>query len=307
MQTILITGSTGFVGKNFLSDKRSEQYNILNPSSSELNLLDINSTKSYFRSTNPDLIINAAGKVGGILKNMNANYDFLTTNSLINLNLIMTIKEFKVKKFINLSSSCIYPHNISKPISENDLMNGPLENTNEGYALAKLVGLKLTQYLAEEQGLMFKTIIPCNLYGPYDNFDIESSHMIAGVMRKIHEAKKNQSKDVEVWGKGNVKREFMYITDLIDFLYYAINNLNKLPNLINVGTGIDYSINEYYSMISKLIAYEGKFTHNLSKPEGMQRKLVDTKEIKKLGWKTKYTIQEGLKETYKYFKENYGE
>ena len=305
MQKILITGSSGFVGQNFLFDKRSESYDILSPSSSELDLLNINSIKSYLKNANPDLVINCAGKVGGILKNMNSNFEFLALNSLMNLNLIMSIKEYKIKKFINLSSSCIYPHNISEPISEKDILNGPLEKTNEGYALAKLVGLKLTQYLAENEGLMFKTIIPCNLYGPYDNFDIKTSHMIPGVIRKIYEAKKNNSDNVEVWGKGDAKREFMFVNDLIDFLYYAINNLEKIPNIINVGTGVDYSINEYYSMIAKVISYEGDFIYDLSKPEGMQRKLVDTKEIEKLGWNAKYPIQEGLDKTYKYFLKNY--
>jgi GDP-L-fucose synthase len=306
MQTILLTGSSGFVGKNFLSDKRSQKYNILNPSSTELNLLESNSVKRFIRQEKPDLIIHAAGRVGGILKNINSNFEFLTTNSLINLNLIMSIKEFKVKKFINLASSCIYPHNISDPISEQDLMKGPLEKTNEGYALAKLVGLKLTEYLSEKEGLMFKTIIPCNLYGPYDNFDIQTSHMIPGVIRKIHEAKTNQLKHVEIWGEGDVRREFMYVKDLINFLFYAIDNLEKIPSIINVGTGVDYTVYEYYTMISELISYEGNFKHDLSKPEGMKRKLVDTKEINKLGWKSKYSIQEGLKQTYKYFIENYG-
>tara|TARA_B100001250_G_scaffold154204_1_gene132531 strand:+ start:1576 stop:2496 length:921 start_codon:yes stop_codon:yes gene_type:complete len=305
MQKILITGSSGFVGQNFLFDKRSDSYDILSPSSSELDLLNIASIKSYLKNANPDLVINCAGKVGGILKNMNSNFEFLALNSLMNLNLIMSIKEYKIKKFINLSSSCIYPHNISEPISEKDILNGPLEKTNEGYALAKLVGLKLTQYLAENEGLMFKTIIPCNLYGPYDNFDIKTSHMIPGVIRKIYEAKKNNSDNVEVWGKGDAKREFMFVNDLIDFLYYAINNLEKIPNIINVGTGVDYSINEYYSMIAKVISYEGDFIYDLSKPEGMQRKLVDTKEIEKLGWNAKYPIQEGLDKTYKYFLKNY--
>jgi GDP-L-fucose synthase len=306
MQKILITGSSGFVGQNFLFDKRSESYDILSPSSSELDLLNINSIKSYLKNANPDLVINCAGKVGGILKNMNSNFEFLALNSLMNLNLIMSIKEYKIKKFINLSSSCIYPYNISEPISEKDILNGPLEKTNEGYALAKLVGLKLTQYLAENEDLMFKTIIPCNLYGPYDNFDIKTSHMIPGVIRKIYEAKKNNSENVEVWGKGDAKREFMFVNDLIDFLHYAINNLEKIPNIINVGTGIDYSINEYYSMIAKVISYEGDFIYDLSKPEGMQGKLVDTKEIEKLGWNAKYPIQEGLDKTYKYFLKNYG-
>jgi len=305
MQKILITGSSGFVGQNFLFDKRSVNYEILSPSSSELDLLDTTSIKSYLKNANPDLVINCAGKVGGILKNMNSNFEFLTLNSLMNLNLIMLIKEFKIKKFINLASSCIYPHNISEPISEKDILTGPLEKTNEGYALAKLVSLKLTQYLAEDEGLMFKTIIPCNLYGPFDNFDITTSHMIPGVIRKIHEGKKQNSENVEVWGKGDARREFMFVNDLIDFLYYAINNLEKLPNIINVGTGIDYSINEYYTMIAKVISYEGDFIYDLSKPEGMQRKLVDNKEIKKLGWNAKYTIQEGLDKTYKYFLKNY--
>ena len=304
MKTILILGASGFVGKNFLSNAEATKYKILSPFSDELDLLNKDEITSYLKRNKPDLIINAAGKVGGILKNIKSQYSFLLENTLINLNLISASKEQKVKNFINLSSSCIYPSNFNKPIKEDDLLTDRLEKTNEGYALSKIIGLKLTEYINDDD-FKYKTIIPCNLYGPHDNFDTNFGHMIPSVVNKIHNAKVKEHKTVKVWGDGTSKREFMYIKDLVEFIYFSIKNFEKLPNIINVGVGYDYTIKEYYQMISRIIGYDGKFEYDISKPQGMKRKLVDISKLNDLGWTHKYSIEEGLMDTYKFFKTNY--
>ena len=302
---ILITGSSGFVGTNFLKDVRTKNYEILSPPSSELDLMNKKSVEAYLNKFFPDLIINAAGRVGGIVENINNQYDFLLTNTTLNINLISSAVDAGIKNLINLSSSCIYPRDIDRPIKETDLFSSPLETTNEGYALAKIIGLKLTEYIANEKQLNYKTIIPCNLYGPYDNFDEKSGHMIASVIRRIHNAKVNKIKKIEIWGDGSARREFMYVSDLIDFIFFAIKNITKLPKVLNLGTGIDYSIKEYYDLISKTISFDGTYEYNLSKPIGMNKKLVDTSLINELDWRHKYGVEEGIKETYKFYIENY--
>jgi GDP-L-fucose synthase len=302
---ILLTGSTGFVGKNILKSGVLNEFSVLAPSSSKLNLLDKTSVKNYFKKNSPDFIIHSAGKVGGILKNINSNYDFLLDNSLMAINLISESLDSGVTNFMNISSSCIYPRDYDNPIKEKDLLSGKIEPTNEGYALAKILALKLVNHIHNYNNLNYKTIIPCNLYGPYDNFDPMSSHMIPGVIQKIHHAKHTNQASVEIWGDGTSKREFMYIKDFTDFIGFSIKNFDLLPEILNVGTGKDYSIEEYYQIISNVIDYKVKFTYDLSKPTGMKRKLLDVSKAKKLGWKSNYTINSGIRETYKYFKKNY--
>ena len=306
MKKILLTGASGFVGNNILLSNIQESYTLLTPSSQELNLLSTDSIKNFLFNNKPDLIIHAAGKVGGILKNSKSNFTFLLENSLMAINLISESLNHEVPNFLNISSSCIYPKNFSSPINEKDLLNGPLEPTNEGYALAKIVGLKLTELVYKEMNLNYKTIIPCNLYGPYDSFDEYNAHMMSAAIYKIHNAKISNKNQVTIWGNGKVKREFMYIKDLVNFVIYAVNNFDSLPNLINVGTGKDFSINEYYKTISKLIGYKGDFKYDLSKPSGMERKLVDVSNLNKLGWKCSYSLEEGISETYKFYLEHYG-
>jgi len=301
MNKVLLTGSSGFVGKNILHSGILDRFNILNPSSEELDLLNKKEIENYLINNKPDLIIHAAGKVGGILKNVRSNYSFLIENSLIGINLISESFNQGIPNFINISSSCIYPKDYSKPIKESDLLNGKLEPTNEGYALAKITSLKMTEYINLDFGLNYKTIIPCNLYGPLDNFDLESAHMIPAVINKVHNAKIKKNKFVKIWGDGKSLREFMFIDDLTNFIQFSINNLNNLPNTINVGTGVDYTIEEYYNKIASEIGYEGDFQFDLTKPSGMKRKLVDISILNSIGWKSKVSVEEGIKKTYKYY------
>lgn len=302
---ILLTGSSGMVGKNIINNTKSEKFKILCPTSKDLNLLNYKETENYIAFNKPKMIIHAAGIVGGIEANINYPVKFLVDNTQIGLNILMASKKQKVQRFINISSSCMYPKNIKKPLSEDLLLKGELEPTNEGYALAKLTTTRLCEYINREDGFyQYKTVIPCNLYGKYDNFDYNSSHMIPGVIRKIHDAKKNNLNSVKIWGDGSVRREFMYADDIADFIFYAVENFNDMPQNINVGLGIDYNINQYYKIIANIIGYKGKFIHDTSKPIGMKKKLIDNKMLAKFGWSHKTSIKSGIKKTYDYFINN---
>tara|TARA_B100000767_G_scaffold64861_1_gene61170 strand:+ start:1440 stop:2363 length:924 start_codon:yes stop_codon:yes gene_type:complete len=302
---ILLTGSNGMVGKNILAHNTAINYNFLTPSSTELNLLNYQDVKRYIAIHQPDFVIHAAGKVGGIQANIKEPVSFLIDNIDMGRNIIMAAKSNNIKNLLNLSSSCIYPRNAENPLSESLILKGELEPTNEGYAIAKIMSTRLCEYIVKEDGSKnYKTVIPCNLYGKYDKFDPQNSHMIPAVISKIYQAKLSNSSEISIWGDGKSRREFMYTEDLADFIFYAIMNFNKMPQNINVGLGHDYSINEYYSEIAKILGYKGEFSHDLTKPTGMKQKLIDDTKLKEFGWMSKTTLTEGLRKTIDYYSSN---
>lgn len=305
---ILISGGSGMVGKNLIELlSLNNDIDILSPSSKELNLLEFKNTLNYLENNRPDLVIHCAGRVGGIQANIKNPVNFLVDNLDMGRNLVMASKKSNIKKFLNLGSSCMYPRSAKNPLNEELILQGELEPTNEGYALAKITIARLCEYInKEDESFLYKTIIPCNLYGKFDKFDPQNSHMIPAVIRKIHEAKLTGSKDVDIWGDGEARREFMIATDLSDFIIYAIQNFKSLPTYLNVGLGRDYTINEYYKAIAEVIGWQGEFVHDLSKPVGMKQKVVDIERLNNFGWKSKTSLHEGIKLTYKYFLENYG-
>jgi GDP-L-fucose synthase len=299
---ILLTGASGMVGKNIAEHSKASNFKMLLPSSSELNLLDSVNVKNYLRINKPDMIIHSAGIVGGIQANISHPVRFLNDNMQMGLNILIAAKDYKIKKFINLGSSCMYPRNAQNPLSEDMISKGELEPTNEGYAIAKVAATKLCDYISrEDKSYLYKTIIPCNLYGKYDKFDPEKSHMIPAVIRKIHDAKKKNDESIEIWGDGLSRREFMYVGDFADFMYYAIDHFDLMPQNINVGLGHDFSITEYYKKISSIVGYEGTFSHDLSRPTGMKQKLIDDTKLQKFGWQHQTSLEEGLQKTYYYF------
>ena len=303
-QVIYLSGSNGMVGKNILEHYASKNFTILKPKRSELDLLKYNELDTFLAKNKPDLIIHAAGIVGGIEANIKQPVKFFIENIQMGMNILNASKKNKVKRFINLSSSCMYPRNSEKALTEDQLLTGELEPTNEGYALAKCAITKLCEYInKEDNSLSYKSVIPCNLYGRYDNFDLNTSHMVPAVIRKIYEAKKNNLDSIDIWGDGSARREFMFTADLADFIYFSINNFEKMPQNINVGIGIDYSINEYYKAIADVIGYKGKFNNDFSKPVGMKKKLIDINKLKKFGWSHKTSLESGIKQTYQYFLE----
>ncbi len=300
---ILVTGGSGMVGKNLVLNSKFSGFEILAPSSKELNLLDIQLVDAYLQKEKPDVVIHAAGLVGGIHANMANPVGFLVDNLSMGKNLIVAAQKNNIKRLINLASSCMYPRDAENPLKESLILQGELEPTNEGYALAKIVCTRLCEYVTKTNTeFIYKTIIPCNLYGKYDKFDPKNSHMIPAVIRKIHEAKEKKRLTVEIWGDGLARREFMLVDDLVDFIFYAVQKLEQMPQNINVGLGYDYSINEYYQTIAEVVGYTGGFVHDLTKPVGMKQKVIDIELLHKFGWKSTTSLKEGIEETLAYYK-----
>lgn len=299
---ILLTGGNGMVGRNILEHADSYNYSILSPSSTELDLLNKKNIDSYLNQENPDLIIHAAGRVGGIQANINDPISFLYDNALMGLNLVNASYCKGINNFINLGSSCMYPLNAKNPLKESSLLTGPFEPTNEGYAISKCIVAKFCEYITKSYPQKnFKTVIPCNLYGRFDSFEENKSHLIPAIISKIHIAMENEQNEVEIWGDGMVKREFMYAGDFADFIFFSIKNIQKLPQYLNVGLGKDYSVLDYYNEVAKVINFKGRFSFNLNKPSGIKQKLVDISCLNKLEWKHKTNLSDGIRNSYNYY------
>ncbi|MBK7891805.1 MAG: GDP-L-fucose synthase [Bdellovibrionales bacterium] len=299
---ILLTGGSGMVGKNILEHPASRHHELLAPSSREMNLLDRTSTFEFVQKTKPDLIIHCAGRVGGIQANMAHPVAFLLENLDMARNVIGAAAEAAVPKLLNMGSSCMYPRNAPNPLTEDLVLKGELEPTNEGYAIAKVFAARFGSYLMRERKeLQYKTLIPCNLYGRHDKFDPKHSHLIPAVIHKVHMAKKESEPHVEIWGDGEARREFMDAADLADFVYFALDRFGDLPELTNVGLGFDHSINDYYRAVAKVIGYTGPFKHDLTKPVGMKQKLVSVDQAARMGWKASTSLEAGIKKAYEFY------
>jgi len=301
---LLITGGSGMVGQNILNHPFAKSWEIFAPSSNELDLSNTLECEKYISKKMPNLIIHSAGKVGGIKANIAEPVEFLDKNIMIGRNVIMGARLAGVKNLINLASTCIYPRLAENPLNEELILKGELEPTNEGYAIAKIFSTRLCEFIRrEDPTYQYKTLIPCNLYGLYDKFDPNKSHLVPAIIHKIHQAKISNKPSVEIWGDGNARREFMYSADLADAVFNAAKNMEILPNKINIGIGNDYTINEYYETIAEVLDWNGVFIHDLSKPVGMMRKLCDTSLQSNWGWKPKTSLKNGLTKTYQYYLE----
>ena len=311
---IFIAGSNGMVGnalKKLLVRKGYGNSNLggslFCPSRKDLDLLDYELVKSWFSKNKPDTVIIAAARVGGILANSTKPYDFIFENLKIETNLIEASRIFDVKKIMFLGSSCIYPRLCNQPIKEEYLLEGYLEPTNQWYAIAKIAGIKLCESLKLQHGIDTISLMPCNLFGVGDNYNSESSHVIPGLINKFHSAKINKHKEVVCWGSGKPLREFLYVDDLADAIFFIlnmweksknnleINNLFKSSSWLNVGSGKEISIKELAFLIAKLVGYEGDIVWDTSIPDGTPRKILDIGKIKSLGWEPKIELEEGLK------------
>lgn len=278
--------------------------NIIGKTSKELDLRYQSQVESFIKEENPDIIIDAAAKVGGILANDTYPYEFLMDNMLIQNSLIRAAHQNNVPKFIFLGSSCIYPKMAPQPLKEEFLLTGPLEPTNEWYAIAKISGVKLIEALRKQFNRDYVALMPTNLYGTHDNFDLQSSHVLPAMIRKFHEAKQNKHAPVTLWGTGTPKREFMHVDDLAQAVLFAMEN--KLPEtLYNVGTGVELSIKELAEMIQKTIGHQGNIIWDDSKPDGTPRKLMDITKLKKVGFESKIDLQRGLAATFVWYRNNY--
>ena len=302
---IYVAGHNGMVGSAIVRKLKSLGYeNLVLKSSKELDLRNSGEVTSFFNKERPEFVFLAAAKVGGILANSNYKADFIFDNLTIQNNVIKNAHLFKVEKLLFLGSSCIYPKNAPQPIKEEYLLTGLLEKTNEPYAIAKIAGLKMCQYFREQYGCNFISIMPTNLYGENDNFDLKTSHVLPALLRKFHDAKLNKENKVEIWGSGNPKREFLHVDDLADACVFLMNNYNK-SETINVGTGVDISIKDLALLIKKITGFKGDLEWNSSMPDGTYRKLLDVSKIHNLQWKAKINLTDGIKLTYDWYIKNH--
>ena len=301
---IYIAGHHGMVGSAVWRALEAKGYmNLIGVSRSELDLSNQQLVSDFYRKENPDVVINAAAKVGGILANNNYPYDFLMQNMQIQNNLINGALNSGVDKFIFLGSSCIYPKFASQPLREEYLLTDSLEPTNEWYAVAKISGVKACQAIRNQYGKDYVSLMPTNLYGYFDNFDLNSSHVLPAMLRKFHEAKVNGNSAVKLWGSGTPMREFLFVDDLADAIVFALEN--KLSRyLYNIGTGRDITIKELAKTIQSVVGHEGEIIWDESKPNGTPRKLLDVSKMKELGWCYSTELTEGIEKTYQWFLEN---
>jgi len=299
---IYIAGHRGMVGSACWRALEAEGYtNLVGKTSKELDLRDQNSVEEFIRTEQPIAIIDAAAKVGGILANDTFPYEFLMENMLIQNNLIRSAHENDVPKFIFLGSSCIYPKLAPQPLKEEYLLTDSLEPTNEWYAIAKISGVKLIEALRKEYNRDYVSLMPTNLYGPNDNFDLKSSHVLPAMIRKFHEAKLKGNKPVELWGSGVPMREFLHVDDLSQAVLFALKNRLD-EHLYNVGTGLELTIKDLAEQIQSVVGHQGEIKWDSSKPDGTPRKLLNSDRIKKVGFTPKIDLHEGIKTTYSYFK-----
>jgi len=297
---IFVAGHLGLVGSAIVRNLHGRGYNnLVLKTRSELDLLEQAQVRAFFAAERPEYVVVAAAKVGGILFNNNYQADFLYENVVIATSIIRSAYETGVKKLLYLGSSCIYPRQAPQPIKEEYLLTGPLEPTNEGYALAKIVGLKLCEKFYKQYGKDFISAMPTNLYGPGDNFHPEHSHVIPGLIRRFHEAKVQDRPEVVIWGSGAPRREFLFVDDLAEALYILMLKYSE-PVTINIGTGEDCTILELAETIKEVVGYQGKIVLDRSKPDGMLRKELDVSRIKALGWAPKTPLREGIKQTYQW-------
>lgn len=296
---IYVAGHNGMVGSAIVRHLTKLGYkDIITLSKSQLNLLDQNAVDKFFREHSPEYVFLAAAKVGGIKANRDMKADFIYENLMIQTNIIKSSYSYDVKKLIFLGSSCIYPKFCNQPIKEEYLMTGELEQTNDAYAIAKIAGIKMCQSYNQQYGTDFISVMPTNLYGPNDNYDLNNSHVLPAMIRKFHEAKLEGKESVEIWGTGTPKREFLYVDDLADACVFLMNNYSG-SDIVNIGTGQDVTIAELAVGISKIVGYDGEIKYNTEMPDGTPRKLLDVSRLEEIGWKYSTSLKEGIEKTYK--------
>ena len=306
-ETIFVAGHRGMVGSAIHGKLRDNGFTkVIGRTRRELDLLDRAAVRAFFEKEKPAIVVDAAAKVGGIMANNEQPVEFLLQNLTIQNNLIEAAADFGTRKLLFLGSSCIYPKMAPQPIPESALLTGPLEPTNDAYALAKIAGIKLCQSSAREYGKNFISGMPTNLYGPRDNYDLHNSHVLPAFIRKVHEAKKSGAKSITVWGTGTPRREFLHTTDLAEACLFLLEHYDE-PDLVNIGCGEDVTIRELAETVCDVLGFDGKLEFDTSKPDGTPRKLLDISKIKSLGWSPRISLREGIADAYRWFCDNYSE
>lgn len=304
-RSVWVAGHKGMVGQALVRQLKQYSCQILTTDRSEVDLCRQEQTERWIQTHKPDAIIVAAARVGGIQANDQYPADFIADNLAIELNIIRAAFETGVKKLLMLGSSCIYPKLAPQPMHEDALLTGPLEPTNEWYAIAKIAGIKLCQAFRKQHGCDFISAMPTNLYGPGDNFHLEKSHVVPALMRKMHQARLEREPVVEIWGTGKPRREFLHVDDCARALIHLMKYYSGMDH-VNVGSGVDVSIAELAECIADVVGYEGQFRYNTSKPDGTPRKLMDVGRLSQLGWQAEIPLREGLAQTYEWYREQLG-
>lgn len=304
---IYVAGHRGLVGSAIVrSLKRQGYQNVIGRTHSELDLLDQAAVRAFFEQEKPEVVVLAAAKVGGINANNTAPADFAYDNMQIQCNVIKCSHDYQVKKLLFLGSTCIYPKMAPQPIPEDALLTGPLEETNEAYAIAKIAGLEMCKFFKRQYGDHFISCMPTNLYGPYDNYDLQGSHVLPAMIRKFHEAKISGADHVELWGTGTPLREFLYVDDMADACVYLLEHYDGEQH-VNIGTGKEITIKELAELVQRAVGYEGRIVWNSEMPDGTPRKLTDVTKLHEMGFMHKVELEEGVKMAYDWFKENVSE
>jgi len=300
---IYVAGHKGLVGSAIIRNLKMKGYeNIIGRTFEELDLTNQNSVRRFFEEEKPEYVILAAARVGGIQANKTYPAEFIYENLMIQNNVIKAAHDFKVKKLLFLGSSCIYPKMCSQPMREEYLLSGYLEETNEAYAIAKIAGLKMCQFFNRQYGDNFISCMPTNLYGAYDNFNLQTSHVMPALIRKFHEAKINKTNTVEVWGSGKPLREFLFVDDMADACIFLLENYEGETH-VNIGTGVEISIDNLSKLIKKIVRFDGEIKFNSDMPDGTPRKLLDVSKLHEMGWRHKVELEEGVKLAYEWFRE----
>ena len=301
---VFVAGHRGMVGSAIVRRlQRAGFENILTRSRQELDLMDRAAVRGFFEAERPNYVVDAAARVGGIAANFEKPVEFLIENLTIQNNVIQAAADFGVTKLLFLGSSCIYPKLAPQPLTEDALLTGPLEPTNDAYAIAKIAGIKLCQAYAREYGKNFISGMPTNLYGPNDNFDLQTSHVLPALIRKVHEAKNDRAKEVSVWGSGTPRREFLHVDDLADACFFLLENYDS-PEIVNIGCGEDVSIRELAEVVCEVLGFEGSLVFDSSKPDGTPRKLMHVGRLLALGWKPRIGLKDGIRDAYDWFLKN---
>ncbi len=304
LDKIYVAGHCGLVGSAIMRALKEKGFeNLAFRTSAELDLREQQAVRDFFVREKPDYVILAAARVGGILANDTYPADFIYDNLMMETNVIHSARQSGVKKLLALGSTCIYPKLAPQPMREDALLTGPLESTNEWYAVAKIAGIKLCQAYQQQYGSQFIAAMPTNLYGPGDNFDLEKSHVMPAIIRKYHEAKLANKPEVVLWGTGTPMREFLHVDDMADACLFLMDNYSE-PEIVNIGMGKDITIADLAAIVKEVVGFQGSTVFDSSKPDGTPRKLVDTKKINRLGWQAKIELADGVRQTYKWFLQN---
>ena len=303
MATVLVTGASGMLGQHLVPMLEGKGHIVLRPHQSELDLTNSEAVSKYIQSNPIDVVVHGAAYVAGIASSTTTKHHSFDTNVTMGLNLIRSCIEHGIERILNVGSTTVYPSDAPQPLTESSLGEGAFEGPIEGYALSKYVVYRACAMANEQHNVSFKTVLPCNLYGPYDNFSIETVHMLPAILHRMHQAKEEGNVPIVIWGDGSAKREFLYAPDLADFICFSLDRFDDLPEVMNVGSGVEISVNEMHQHMANITGYSGEFKHDLDKPVGRLRRYLNLQNQQRLGWSPKTPFEEALAITYEYLRE----